>query len=68
MHPSELHRWRHELEDHGEKAFSGVGKKRAEESWGYLVTAKKSLAFCKERSPLVQSQRVNISILRFAFV
>jgi transposase len=32
VHPSELHRWRHELEDHGEKAFSGVGKKRAEES------------------------------------
>ena len=32
VHPSELHRWRHELEDHGEKAFSCVGKKRAEES------------------------------------
>jgi transposase-like protein len=32
VHPSELHRWRHELEDHGEKAFSGVGKKRADES------------------------------------
>lgn len=32
VHPSELHRWRHELEDHGEKAFSGVGKQRAEES------------------------------------
>jgi transposase len=32
VHPSELHRWRHELEDHGERAFSGVGKKRAEES------------------------------------
>lgn len=32
VHPSELHRWRHELEDHGEKAFSGVGNKRAEES------------------------------------
>jgi transposase len=32
VHPSELHRWRHELEDHGEKAFSGVGQQRAEES------------------------------------
>ena len=32
VHRSELHRWRHELEDHGERAFSGVGKKRAEES------------------------------------
>lgn len=32
VHPSELHRWRHELEDHGERAFAGVGKKRAEES------------------------------------
>ena len=32
VHPSELHRWRHELEDHGERAFSGVGQKRAEES------------------------------------
>jgi transposase-like protein len=32
VHPSELHRWRRELEEHGERAFSGVGKKRAEES------------------------------------
>jgi len=32
VHPSELHRWRHELEDHGDRTFSGVGKKRAEES------------------------------------
>ena len=32
VHASELHRWRRELEDHGERAFSGVGKKRAEES------------------------------------
>ena len=32
VHPTELYRWRRELEDHGERAFSGVGKKRAEES------------------------------------
>jgi transposase len=33
VNPSELHRWRRELQEHGERAFSGVGKKRAEESW-----------------------------------
>ena len=32
VNPSELHRWRRELREHGEHAFSGVGKKRAEES------------------------------------
>ena len=32
VHPSDLHRWRRELQDHGEQAFSGAGKKRAEES------------------------------------
>ena len=32
VHPAELHRWRHELDEHGERAFQGVGKKRAEES------------------------------------
>jgi len=32
VHPSELHRWRRELQDHGERAFNGAGKKRAEES------------------------------------
>jgi len=32
VNPSELHRWRRELQEHGERAFSGVGKKRAEES------------------------------------
>ena len=32
VHPSELHRWRRELQEHGERAFSGVGKKRVEES------------------------------------
>ena len=29
--PSDLHRWRRELQDHDEQAFVGVGKKRAEE-------------------------------------
>ncbi len=32
VNPSDLHRWRRELQEHGEHAFSGVGKKRAEES------------------------------------
>ena len=32
VHPSELHRWRHELDEHGERAFQGVGKKRVDES------------------------------------
>jgi transposase len=32
VHPGDLHRWRRELQDHGEQAFVGVGKKRAEES------------------------------------
>jgi transposase len=32
VHPSDLHRWRRELQDHGERAFNGTGKKRAEET------------------------------------
>ena len=32
VNPSDLHRWRRELREYGERAFSGVGKKRAEES------------------------------------
>ena len=32
VHPSDLHRWRRELQEHGEQAFSGAGKKRAEET------------------------------------
>jgi len=32
VHPSDLHRWRRELQEHGARAFSGMGKKRAEES------------------------------------
>ena len=32
VHPSDLHRWRRELQEHGAGAFSGAGKKRAEES------------------------------------
>ena len=31
VHPSDLHRWRRELHEHGERAFRGGGKKRAEE-------------------------------------
>jgi transposase-like protein len=30
MHPSNLHRWRRELQEHGDRAFSGAGKKCAE--------------------------------------
>jgi len=31
VHPSDLYRWRRELEEHGAHAFAGVGRKRAEE-------------------------------------
>jgi|SRR6185312_11045649 len=32
VHPNDLHRWRRELQEHGERAFRGAGKKRAEET------------------------------------
>jgi len=32
VHPSDLQRWRRELREHGERAFSGIGHKRSEES------------------------------------
>src|SRR5215470_6749665 len=32
VHPSDLHRWRRELQEQGERAFRGAGKKRAEET------------------------------------
>ena len=32
VHPSDLHRWRRESQEHGERAFQGAGKKRAEET------------------------------------
>jgi transposase len=32
VHPTELYRWRRELDEHGERAFQGVGTKRAEQS------------------------------------
>ena len=32
VHPSDLHRWRRELQEHGERAFHGAGNKRAEET------------------------------------
>jgi transposase-like protein len=31
VQPGDLHRWRRELQEHGERAFNGAGKKRAEE-------------------------------------
>jgi transposase len=30
-HPSDLYRWRRELEEHGAQAFTGAGRKRADE-------------------------------------
>ncbi len=32
VHPSDLHRWRRELQEHGERAFGGAGVRREEES------------------------------------
>jgi len=32
VNPTDLHRWRRELEEHGARAFRGPGVKRAEES------------------------------------
>ena len=32
VHPTELYRWRRELEENGARAFQGVGRKQAEES------------------------------------
>ena len=32
VHPSDLHRWRRELQEHGVKAFPGEGRSRLEES------------------------------------
>lgn len=32
VHPSELHRWKRELSEHGERAFRGPGIQRVEES------------------------------------
>jgi transposase len=32
VHAADVHRWRRELQEHGERAFLGPGHKRAEES------------------------------------
>jgi transposase len=32
VQPNELYRWRREVDEHGERAFQGVGTKRAEQS------------------------------------
>ena len=34
VHPSDLHRWRRELQEHGERAFNGAGKKRGDGGGG----------------------------------
>lgn len=31
VHPTDLYRWRRELEQHGAQAFSGLGRKRADD-------------------------------------
>jgi len=31
VHPSDLYRWRRELEEHGVQAFTGAGRKRADD-------------------------------------
>lgn len=31
VHPSDLHRWRRELDEHGADAFTGPGRKRADD-------------------------------------
>ena len=31
VHPTDLYRWRRELDHHGERAFQGVGRQRAEQ-------------------------------------
>jgi transposase len=31
VHPSDLYRWRRELDEHGAEAFTGSGRKRADE-------------------------------------
>ena len=31
VHPSDLYRWRRELDEHGAEAFTGQGRKRAED-------------------------------------
>ena len=43
VQPSDLQRWRRELREHGERAFNGAGKKRAEES----RVAERNSACCK---------------------
>ncbi len=42
VHPSDPHRWRRELQEHGEGAFNGAGKKRAEE--GRLAELERKVA------------------------
>ncbi len=32
VNPGDVHRWRRELQEHGERAFQGSGNKRAEET------------------------------------
>jgi transposase len=32
VHPADIHRWRRELQEHGERAFQGSGNRRAEET------------------------------------
>jgi transposase-like protein len=63
VNPSELHRWRRELQEHGDHAFSGVGKKRDEESRVAELERKvgqqaREIDFLKRALPHVEEQRL----------
>jgi len=63
VHPSDLHRWRRELQEHGERAFHGAGKKRAEESQVAILERKvgqqaMEIDFLKRALQHVEEQRL----------
>src|SRR5260370_40879865 len=63
VHPSGLHRWRHELDEHGGRAFQGGGKKRVEESrvgdlGGKIGPQTLEIDFFKRALQHVQEQRL----------
>ena len=63
VHPSDLHRWQRELQEHGERAFIGVGKKGAEESRVAELERKvgqqaMEIDFLKRALPHVEEQRL----------
>ncbi len=63
VNPSERHRWRRQRQEHGEKAFSGAGKKRAEEGRGAELERKvgqqaMEIDFLKRALQHVEEQRL----------